>query len=284
VTFCRFPSTHRNRTVKNHRPILMLLILLLLLGNGLRLNTNSVLANPGVDFAKVTATPEQKIILPASGEPFFLMPGNNARLTSPIMLKLVTRPGEDGMVRIDLLGHDNRLIYRSTRDYTQYRDNTILIEEEIPFEVRSDESARLQVILENLNDKTVYLASVDVTLLLVKGTESTGDSPVNPRLIIEEPVPGNSVTSEKLEVKGKIKLINDNPIIFEVLTDDWLTLTSKIISVPLPIDKTAFASFDVKLPLYVKNKTPVTIRIHQESKGLITGPVFTWSEKVDLFP
>lgn len=284
MTFLRFLSTQRNRTVKNKQPVLMFSILLLLLGIGLRTNTDCVYAQQDFIQTRVTLTPEQKFPLPASGEPVIIMPGNNARLASPIMLKLITRPGEDGMVRIDLVGHDNRLIYRSFKDYTQYQEDTILIEEEIPFEVRSDESARLQVILENTKDKTIYLASVDVTLLLIKGTEKAGESPVNPRLVIEEPVAGAAVTGEELVVKGKIKLINENPIIFEVLSDDWLTLTSKMITVPVPADKTAFASFEVKLPLKLKEKTSVTIRIHQESKGLITGSVFTWSEKVFLIP
>jgi len=232
-----------------------------------------------------TATPQiVEVSLPDSGEPVILQPGNTARLVSPLKLKLLSKPGEDGLIRVELIGHDNRLIFRRLLDYTAYQGKTLLIEQEIPFEVRSDEAARLQVILEDRKGKANFLASIQLTLLKIKGSETIGESPVNPRIKIESPLPGSSVKGSELVIKAGLKPVNDTPVVIEVLASDWHTLTSKILKLSIPADQTAFTPIEVKLPFKTGSKLPVTIRIRQESNSLITGPVLMWSEKVTLTP
>jgi hypothetical protein len=273
-----------NRPVVAHRLFCLMVFLLFLFLSGFGFRPADIRNHPESQVVTSTPTPDETIKVPDSGEPIIVAPGNDSRLVSPIHLKFATRPGEDGQIRVDLIGQDNRLIYRSIRDYSSYIDHTILIEQEIPFEVRADESARLQIILENAKGKPIFVTSVDVTLLLIKGTETTGEAPVNPRLVIEQPVPGKTVTGSDLVIKGKIKPYNDTPLVFEVLGSDWHTLISKMITVSIPADRTAFSSFELKLPCKTGSDTPVTIRIHQESKSMITGTVFLWSEKVILNP
>jgi hypothetical protein len=225
-----------------------------------------------------------KVTVPESGEPVILQPGNNARLISPLKLKVLSHPGEDGLIRIELLGHDNRLIFRRLLNYADYQNKTLLVDQEIPFEVRSDEPARLQVILEDRKGKANFLTSVQLTLLQIKGSETGGESPINPRIKVEMPDRSSSVKGEDLVVKTGIKPVNDTPVVVEVLASDWHTLTSKIVKISIPADQTAFTPINVKLPYRTGSSLPVTIRIRQESNTLITGPVFMWSEKVTLTP
>ena len=232
-----------------------------------------------------TITPvDTGISVPDSGEPVILQPGNDARLVSPMNLKLLTKPGEDGQIRIELIGHDNRMIFRRLLDYPDFVGKTLVIEQEIPFEVRADEKARLQVILEDRKGKVNFLTSVQLTLLKIKGSETAGDSPVNPRIKIEMPEPGSSVKGSELVVKAGYKPINDTPVVVEVLASDWHTLTSKILKITIPADQTAYTPIEVKLPVKTSSKLPVTIRIRQESNNLINGSVFMWSEKATLTP
>jgi hypothetical protein len=251
------------------------------------LTTLSLLAGTPVIAAgdSPTGTPTAaEITIPDSGEPVILQPGNNARLISPLKMKLLTHPGEDGLIRIELLGHDNRLIFRRLLNYADYQNKTMLIEQEITFEVRSDETARLQVILEDRKGKANFLTSVQLTLLQIKGSETAGESAVNPRVKIDVPQPDSSVKGEDLMVKTSIKPVNDTPIVVEVLASDWHTLTSKIVKITIPADQTAFTPINIKLPYRTGTRLPVTVRIRQESNNLITGPVFMWSEKVTLTP
>jgi hypothetical protein len=267
------------RLTKFRRQLIMLLVT--------GLTTLSLFAGTPVTAAGIspTGTPTAvQVTVPASGEPVILQPGNNARLISPLKLTLMSHPGEDGLIRIELLGHDNRLIFRRLLNYADYQTKTMLIEQEIPFEVRSDEPARLQVVLEDRKGKANFLTSVQLTLLQIKGSETAGESPVNPRIKIDMPEPASSVKGEDLVVKTGIKPVNDTPVVVEVLASDWHTLTSKIVKISIPADQTAFTPINVKLPYRTGSRLPVTIRIRQESNNLITGPVFMWSEKVTLTP
>jgi hypothetical protein len=273
-----------NRPVGNHRPVFMVLFSMLLCFSILASSTPMVQANSLKMPTPKTTPAANGITIPASGEPVILLPGDNARLVSPMRLQILTQPGEDGLVRVELLGHDNRLIFRKLLDYAEYKGKTLLLEEEIPFEVRSDEPARLQIVLENAKGKVVFLSSVRLTLLAVKGTETAGEKAVNPRIKIELPVSGTSVVGKELVIKAGIKPINSNPIIIEVLAADWHTLTSKILTIDPPADQTAFTPIDVKLPFKTGTDLPVTLRIRQDSNTLITGSVLMWSEKITLTP
>ena len=199
-------------------------------------------------------------------------------------IKILTRPGDDGLIRIELIGHDNRLIFRRLLDYTSFKGNTILVDQQIPFEIRDEETARLQVVLEDGKGKINYLTSVQLTLLTIKGTETNGEAAVYPRVNIENPLIDSSVKGADLVVAAGLKPVNNTPVVVEVLASDWHTLTSKIIKITIPADQTAFTPIEVKLPFKTGAKIPVTIRIRQESNNLITGPVLIWSEKVTLTP
>jgi hypothetical protein len=273
-------SFNADRIAKLRRQSLLLILTGLTTLSMLAVNTASVDAR-----VSPTGTPMAvDVTVPDSGEPVILQPGNSARLVSPLKLKLISKPGEDGLIRIELIGQDNRLIFRRLLDYTAYQGKTLLIEHEIPFEVRDDENARLQVILEDRKGKATFLDSIQLTLLKIKGSETIGASPVNPRIKMEMPQPGSSVRGSELVIKAGLKPINDTPVVVEVLASDWHTLTSKILKISIPIDQTAFTPIEVKLPFKTGSKLPVTIRIRQESNTLITGPVLMWSEKVTLTP
>ncbi len=273
----------KNRPVSIRRPVLLLFTFLLIFAPTCLIKTNPVHAGSSPGTMNITPNPVlEDFKVPESGEPVILSPGNDARIMSPLMLKLATRPGDDGMIRVELLGHDNRLIFRKLLDYGQYKGKTLLIEQEIPFEIRSEESARLQVILENSKGKPIFLTSVHLTLINIHGTETAGDDVVFPRFMIEQPAAGETVQGEFLVIKGGIKPINNTPIVVELIASDWHTLTSKIVGINIPADRTAYTPIEVKLPYKTSTQIPATLRIRQESSTLINGTVLLWSEMVTL--
>lgn len=267
-----------------HRPVFMLLIFTAFFLTGLTFPQRNVASKPISIVATITPTIDKQFKLPASGEPVILSPGNNARLVSPIKMKFVSQPGANGVIRIDLIGHDNRYIFRKIMDYSAYQGKPLLLEEEIPFEVRADEKARLQVVLENIKGKPIHLTSVELILLQVRGTETDGEPAVYPRIIIDQPSSGITINSDNIEIRGKIKPVNNTPLVFEAMTKDWNTLTSRMITVNIPADQTAYSTFDVKLANVADGETPVTLRIRQESDNSINGTVFLWSEDLTLVP
>jgi hypothetical protein len=282
VKFSQSTNDSKNRPVAIHRPVLALLFLLSFFLFAPGSKSQAVFAQTAETTPTATPVTQTDITLPKSGEPVIFSPGNNARLISPLKLKVAAKPGEDGMIRIELIGHDNRLIFRKLLSFLDFKGKTLLIEQEIPFEIRADEPARLQIVLENSKGKPIYITSVGLMLVLVQGSETSGEAPVNPRFKIEQPTPGQTVQGEFLVIKGGIKPINNTPIVVELMASDWHTLTSKIVSINIPTDQTAFTLIDVNLPFKTGTQIPATLRIRQESNSLINGTVLLWSEKLTL--
>jgi hypothetical protein len=269
-----------NRPVSNRRPVLLSFLIGIIL-------IFSIFPATGIVQAKTNLlkpTPDNQIEIPESGEPVILQPGNNARLVSPLKLQLITKPGDDGLVRIELIGHDNRLIFRKLMDYRSYRGQTLLVEQQVKFEIRDDESARLQIVLEDVKGRLTFLTSINLTLLGVRGSESGGELPVNPRFRINQPDLSSEITGKNLSLRCDIKPINNSPIIAELIAKDGHTMSSRLIQITLPNDQTTFAALKAELPFDVSSPTQVSFRIRQESNSLIKGTVLLWSSKVILSP
>jgi hypothetical protein len=213
-----------------------------------------------------------------------LQPGDNARIVSPLILSLLTRPGEDGFIRIDLIGQDNRLIFRKLMDYRSYKSQTLLIEEKISFEIRKTESARLQVVLEDKKGRTTFVSSINLTLLGVRGNENPGDPPTTPHFLIDAPDLSAPITGKTLSLKSSIKPANTNAVIVELIGEDGHTMVSRLVQIAVPNDQTARVVLNAELPFKVTSPTEARLRIRQESNSMIKGTVMLWSQKITLGP
>jgi hypothetical protein len=279
-----FQYNMKNRLVGNRRPVFLTILILILITTILIPTAGIVQAKEFSTNPGITPTPTGSFEVPDSGEPVFLQPGNDARLISPLKIQLITRPGEDGLVRIELIGHDNRIIFRKLMDYRSYIGKTLLLNQTIPFEIRNDESARLQVVLEDKKGKTTYLNSISLTLLGVRGNESAGDAPVNPHFRINQPDVSAPIQGKVLNLDCDIKPINNTPVNIELVAKDGHTMASRLVQITLPNNQTAFVKLIASLPFSVSAPTDYTLRIRQESNNLIKGTVLLWSSKVTLIP
>jgi hypothetical protein len=284
VRFKFFSISIKNRPAKIRRPVFLVLMVGIFLAFFLSPQAGIVQANTFFEISTGTITPENQITLPNSGEPLILQPGNYARLVSPLNIKLVTKPGEDGMIRIELIGQDNRLIFRKLLDYRAYMGKALLIEQDIPFEVREDESARLQIVLDDAKGRITFLNSIDLTLLEVRGRESNGDAPVNPHFRIDKPDLQSEVTGNTVSLNCGFKPVNNTPVVVDLIAKDGHTISSRIVSITMPADQTAFVNLHADLPYRVSIPTIVTLRIRQESNSLIKGTVLLWSNKITISP
>jgi hypothetical protein len=273
-----------NRPVGYRRPVLLSLLVSILLATIILPAAGTVHAQTAIITSIATPTPDSQIEIPASGEPVIIYPGNNASTISPLKMQIATKPGEDGLVRIELIGKDNRLIFRRLIDYRTYKDMILLINQTIPFEIRNDESARLQVVLEDAKGRTIFLNSIDINLLGVRGRESAGDAPVNPHFRIDQPDLTSEIKGKSLTVLCGIKPVNNTPVNIELVAKDGHTMASRLVQITMPNDQTAFASIKAELPFSVPVPTVVTLRIRQDSNNLIKGTVLLWSSKLTISP
>ena len=69
-------------------------------------------------------------------------------------------PGDDGMVRVELIGEDGRLIVRQALDFREYKHKSIAFYPAIPFEINSAaETARLQVLTSDRFGRAIAIES-----------------------------------------------------------------------------------------------------------------------------
>lgn len=284
MTWKSFRFSINNQPVGNCRLVILSILVCIILTFYLSPVVGIVQANATLLTITATTTPGSQIEIPKSGELLILQPGNNARLISPLKLQIVTKPGEDGLVRIELIGHDNRLIFRKLMDYRSYIGKTMLLEQEIPFEIRNDETARLQIVLEDTKGRTIFLNSINLTLLGVRGSESGGDEVTNPRFRFEKPDFSTEIKGKTLTLLCEIKPVNSTPVIVELVAKDGHTLSSRLVPISMPNNQTAFTTLKAELPFRVSAPTQVTLRIRQESNNLIKGTVLVWSKKVTISP
>jgi hypothetical protein len=274
----------KNRSVGNRLPVFLAILTFSLTVFSLFSVVNPVSGETQVFLSKTQTKTSPDLKLPDSGEPVILQPGDNARIVSPLILSLLTRPGEDGFIRIDLIGQDNRLIFRKLMDYRSYKSQTLLIEEKISFEIRKTESARLQVVLEDKKGRTTFVSSINLTLLGVRGNENPGDPPTTPHFLIDAPDLSAPITGKTLSLKSSIKPANTNAVIVELIGEDGHTMVSRLVQIAVPNDQTARVVLNAELPFKVTSPTEARLRIRQESNSMIKGTVMLWSQKITLGP
>jgi hypothetical protein len=210
-------------------------------------------------------------------------PGPLSRVISPIRLsaKVHTQPG--GIVRIELIGEDGRLIYR--RVYREMNDNISYysLNLEIDYEIPGvSEAARLQVSVDDAYLRPVAQTSVDL-ILLTMGDENLNlpDDGFEP-IIIRQPVTWLTVKGGTLHVEGLVRPYNNNPLEVELLTQDGSLLASRTVDTPqMPLGVYRPLSFD--LPYNVSQLREARLIISQEGDH-IPGIVILNSISIWLAP
>ena len=213
-----------------------------------------------------------------------LRPGLLSRVVSPIQAEINVIPGEDGMVRIELIGEDGRIIVRQVLDYRNYRGRSITIYPQIPFEIQAmAETARLQVITQDRFGRIITLMSVDVVLL------SLGRAEIYPPLVTQEPyivrfpLEGQVVSGGVLWISGLARPVNSSPILIELVDENGAVLTTKLLTVEPPVGELSHTPFEVEIPYRVTTSTPVRLTFRQEG-GRIPGTVALSSRVIVLEP
>jgi hypothetical protein len=211
-------------------------------------------------------------------------PGLLSRLVSPIKADINAVPGADGMVRVELIGEDGRLIARQVVDFTRYKQQAIAFYPSIPFEIHSAaETARLQVLTADRAGRTIEQMSVDVILLKVGRNEIFGPALTQEPYLIRSPKDGQSVSGGILTIDGLFRPVNTSPIILEAITEDNRVLFTKQFDVPQPSGQLSHTPFKFDIPYKVSASTPVRLIFRQEGSR-IPGTVALSSLLITLEP
>jgi hypothetical protein len=206
-----------------------------------------------------------------------------SKVVSPIQTDMYFVTGADGIVTVELIGEDGRVISRQVLDY-QRANRSLWAAPEIPFEIEgAAETARLQVLTRDEQGRTIDLASVDVILL------SAGRNEINPPAItqapylVRSPEWGDTVRGGVLIIDALARPVNDSPLLIELVDENGTVVTVKQVIVPAPTGPLSHTPFTVQIPYKVGAEVPVRLVIRQEGSR-IPGTVSLYSQPLILAP
>lgn len=212
-------------------------------------------------------------------------PGPYSKLSSPIQLEALIEPGADGNVYVDLIGEDGRMITQQTLDFHDYQERHFYISPEIPFTIPdAGETARLVVRVVDEFKRPKYTCSVDVVLLQVGKSELYVNSLVTEPYIVRSPRDEDTISGGVIQVSGVAQVLNDQPLIIELVDEQGEVVGSVQQSVSRPYGDLSHIPFDVYIPYAISASTNVRLTIRQESATGIPGTIWLESWVLTLEP
>ena len=212
-------------------------------------------------------------------------PGEMSKLTSPFRIEALVAPGDDGMVKIDLIGEDSRIITRQLLNNKVNIGRRFWIAPYIDFEISAAaEFARLEISVQDNDQRLIALCSVDLILLYLGEDEIFPPVSLLEPYVIWYPEEGETISGGIVWVGGLIRPVNAQPLILELIDKNGIVLGSKEIQPPFPSGEHTHARFDVGVPYTVYDTTEVRLTLRQESASRIPGTVALRSVLITIEP
>lgn len=197
-----------------------------------------------------------------------IAPGPLSKVTSPFNMKAYLVPGASGVVKMELLGEDGRLLMREVRIYDTPPGVQVTVGLEMNFEISGvAEAGRVQVSVEDENKRTVALSSVDIVLL------SLGESDLNPPgdlledILIQEPAPNALIQGGKMRVSGLARAHTQGPLMIELQTDDGRIVGTRQVAVDDSVDG-HFGTFMIDVPYTINAPTKARLLVWENGEHI----------------
>lgn len=209
-----------------------------------------------------------------------LAPGPTSKVVSPIHVSAYLKPGARGIIRVELLGEDGRLLGRKVLVYAPELQVHMLTDME--FEIPGvAEAGRLAIITEDPQGRTLAVSSVNVLLM------SMGDEDINPPgdlledIIIQQPARSMFIQGEKVLVSGLARTQGNDPLLVELISQDGTHIgPTRLVSLPASVDG-GYSPFTVEIPYGVSAPTWVRLEVYENS-GRIPGTLHLSSIEILL--
>jgi len=212
-------------------------------------------------------------------------PGLYSKVASPIKIEALISPGEDGYVHVELTGEDGRVITRQVLDFRGFLNRHFFIAPEIPFEIKTaSEIARLAVWVEDRFERPIYLCSVDLVLMQLGKNEILPQAITQEPYLVRSPRAGAVISGGVLQVNGLARLVNDRPLVFDLMDEQSQMVGSARLELSQPYGDLSHIPFQVYIPYTVEEPQGVRLVMYQESNTRISGTVWLSSLLLTLEP
>jgi hypothetical protein len=244
-----------------------------------------------VDVATPTPKPvDQPIssgLKPPAGLPNkpiqILSPGPASRVTSPFLLRSTVLIGPSGVVRLELLGEDGRLLMREVQRYGAAAGKQMGLGVEIKYEISAAaETGRLQIGVEDEQGRLMAQSSVDLILLSLGDPDIALPADQLEDIYIEVPRPNALIQGGQVRVSGLARTRSELPLMIEFQAGDGRIVGTRQIAVET-VPGSTHGTFMADVPFTVESPTRVRLVIW-EPGDQIPGIVHLSSEELVLSP
>lgn len=213
-------------------------------------------------------------------------PGVFSRVLSPFRMEANVVPGEDGFIRVELVGEDGRLIVRDLLNNAGAIGQRFWFSHWVDFDITAAaETTRLILSVQDVQGRKIAISSVDLILLYL------GEDEINPPFSLLEPyvvwypARGAVIKDAVVQVGGLAQPVNSNPLIVELIDEEGKVIGSAQTQLIEPAGgEHTHARFEIGLPYSVDQTTQVRLSLRQESAGRLPGTVALSSLPITLEP
>lgn len=188
----------------------------------------------------------QRISAQSAGPIVLLSPGPQSLVTSPIQIRALVHPGESSLVRVTLVDRQQNLLARQVLRINAPDHDAVDLTTELAFEVPVERTAAfLTIMTQDHFNRPIAIRSVPIRL------QSSGEMliaplPVaDPWLEINQPKPGAVINDSPIIVTGRVRPINERPVIFELITERGRAIVTRQLAVETPGE---WVAFEIPLP------------------------------------
>jgi hypothetical protein len=212
-------------------------------------------------------------------------PGPYSKVISPFQIEAMVHPGDDGIVRIQLVGEDGRIITAQNLNYYNYINRRFWIAPEIEFDISGvGETARLELIALDQFSRPMDIFTLDLLLLKMGKSEFTPIQLEREPYIIRYPSAGDVARGGSVWISGLIRPVNSSPITISLLDENNDIIGQSVFQVAPPSGDLSHTPFAIEIPYEVEDYTPVRVAIFQESDTRIPGIIHLSSFSMTIGP
>jgi hypothetical protein len=205
-----------------------------------------------------------------------------SKVVTPIDLRALVEGRLAGPAQVELLGEDGRLLYRKTLRTYSFEGQDSRLALEVPFEVdAAGELGRLQISSSDSGGRVTAVSSLHLLLLSAGANQITPTGELRESVELEVPRSNAEVAGGQLNLRGRMKPFNGQPVIVELLDRKGQSLGSRLVALG-PADG-QYQPFETNVPYQVEARTPALLVIKQ-SDDRIAGPYYQFSLPVFLNP
>jgi len=212
-------------------------------------------------------------------------PGLLSKVVSPLHLDALIVPGDNGALRVEIIGEDGRQIVNQQFSFKSSIGQRVSAILDINFEIKSAaETARLVLSVDDRYGRKIAMSSVDLILLKLGESEIFTNNEALEPYLIRSPKPQEVVRGGVLQLKGLARTVNETPVIVDLINEAGTVIASEKVLVDPPGGNLSHTPFEVLIPYSVAGTTNVRLTIRQESDTRLPGTVALSSEEIILEP